>query len=139
MWTTRYHHPRLQPLDHADQGEDYVEQTIENKKKDNDDWFDRLTAQYKKNSYFVVYTKGAEADADVLDTDDVTTVSGKVTTKKTTGLTDGYNGNFTMGGTSTHWLPATTRLLLTLATSTTSIWTPTATSSALRLAATRLS
>lgn len=75
------------PWINADQGEDYVEQTIENKKKDNDDWFDRLTAQYKKNSYFVVYTKGAEADADVLDTDDVTTVSGKVTTKKTTGLT----------------------------------------------------
>mgnify|MGYP003083366426 CR=1 FL=1 len=87
------------PWINADQGEDYVEQTIENKKKDDDDWFDRLTAQYKKNSYFVVYTKGAEADADVLDTDDVTTVSGKVTTKKTTSLTDGYNGNFTMGGT----------------------------------------
>ena len=87
------------PWINADQGEDYVEQTIENKKKDNDDWFDRLTAQYKKNSYFVVYTKGAEADADVLDTDDVTTVSGKVTTKKTTELTAGYNGNFTMGGT----------------------------------------
>ena len=87
------------PWINADQGEDYVEQTIENKKKDNDDWFDRLTAQYKKNSYFVVYTKGAVADADVLDTDDVTTVSGKVTTKKTTSLTTGYNGDFTMGGT----------------------------------------
>mgnify|MGYP000272783405 CR=1 FL=1 len=87
------------PWINADQGEDYVEQTIENKKKDDDDWFDRLTAQYKKNSYFVVYTKGAEADAGILDTDDVTTVSGKVTTKKTNSLTDGYNGNFTMGGT----------------------------------------
>ncbi len=87
------------PWINTTEGEDYVEQTIENKKKDNDDWFDRLTAQYKKNSYFVVYTKGAVADADVLDTDDVTTVSGKVTTKKTTSLSDGYNGNFTMGGT----------------------------------------
>ena len=87
------------PWINADQGEDYVEQTIENKKKDDDDWFDRLTAQYKKDSYFVVYTEGAVADADVLDTDDVTTVSGKVTTKKTTSLTDGYNGDFTMGGT----------------------------------------
>lgn len=87
------------PWINATEGEDYVEQTIENKKKDNDDWFDRLTAQYKKDSYFVVYTKGAEADADVLDTDDVTTVSGKVTTKKTTSLSDGYNGDFTMGGT----------------------------------------
>ena len=87
------------PWINTTEGEDYVEQTIENKKKDNDDWFDRLTAQYKKNSYFVVYTKGAVADADVLDTDDVTTVSGKVTTKKTTSLADGYNGNFTMGGT----------------------------------------
>ena len=87
------------PWINADQGEDYVEQTIENKKKDDDDWFDRLTAQYKKDSYFVVYTEGAVADAGVLDTDDVTTVSGKVTTKKTTGLTDGYNGDFTMGGT----------------------------------------
>ena len=93
--TIRVYNPWLE----ADQGEDYREQTIENKKKDNDDWFDRLTAQYKKNSYFVVYTKGAEADAGILDTDDVTTVSGKVTTKKTTSLTDGYNGNFTMGGT----------------------------------------
>ena len=87
------------PWINTTEGEDYVEQTIENKKKDNDDWFDRLTAQYKKDSYFVVYTKGAVADADVLDTDDVTTVSGKVTTKKTTSLSDGYNGDFTMGGT----------------------------------------
>ena len=87
------------PWINTTEGEDYVEQTIENKKKDNDDWFDRLTAQYKKNSYFVVYTEGAVADADVLDTDDVTTVSGKVTTKKTTSLSDGYNGDFTMGGT----------------------------------------
>ena len=93
--TIRVYNPWLE----ADQGEDYREQTIENKKKDDDDWFDRLTAQYKKDSYFVVYTEGAVADAGVLDTDDVTTVSGKVTTKKTTSLTDGYNGDFTMGGT----------------------------------------
>ncbi len=72
--------------------------TFDDDTKKSDDTYDKLSAKYGEDDYLLVYTKGAVADAAVLATADVKTVSGKVATTKITEA-DGYNGYFTIDGT----------------------------------------
>ena len=80
-------------------GKDATPVTYDDDTKKDDDWYDKLSARYEQDDYLIVYTKGAVADEELIDVADVETVSGKVSTTKITEK-DGYNGTFTMDGTT---------------------------------------